>query len=76
MAGADQSSAAHLHHPVWRMIMIEPQKAMFLYSRERIGRRGFMIVGDSDLRGADSNVAFDIVIIQCHNPAKQTGAAK
>lgn len=31
--------------------MIEPQKAMFLYQPNRVGRRGFLIVGDSDRRG-------------------------
>ncbi len=31
--------------------MIEPQKAMFLYNPSEDGKRGFLGVGDSDLRG-------------------------
>lgn len=31
--------------------MIEPQKAMFLYDPSKDGKRGFLVVGDSDRRG-------------------------
>jgi hypothetical protein len=53
--------------------MIEPQKAMFLYDPSEDGKRGFMIVGDSDRRGHGLYSCWKCSMGACHSHWKDLG---